>query len=382
MTPNGRKPITRVLNGCLVAGLVGMVVTSARARPPEGLSEALFQDPSPPAPLPASGARGAGFGTGSPATATWQPAAAAEVRAKVFAWLDERQADEATRAKAAELWPADSSELGGVELLMRLAQTFALVDENARKLVDLCSNPGASPTLPSQAWLDDPATPPLLAHNLRLLYGRWLAHESLFDESLEQLGRLRPGDVVDPATLLFYQAVVHYRLLDKEAGTKAAEQLLAAPDQVPRRYAAVARLIEADLKGLKVDSLDHIARRMEDIGRRLDLGRTGQKVRKIEDGVIESLDKIIKDLEEQQQQASAAGAGNVQPSSPADESRIISGKGPGEVTKRDVGAESGWGNLPPKQRDEALQHIGREFPSHYRDVIEQYFRKLATEGSR
>jgi hypothetical protein len=29
-----------------------------------------------------------------------------------------------------------------------------------------------------------------------------------------------------------------------------------------------------------------------------------------------------------------------------------------------------------------LQQIGRQFPSHYRDVIEQYFRKLASEGSR
>jgi hypothetical protein len=27
-----------------------------------------------------------------------------------------------------------------------------------------------------------------------------------------------------------------------------------------------------------------------------------------------------------------------------------------------------------------LQQIGREFPSHYRDVIEQYFRRLASEG--
>jgi hypothetical protein len=28
-----------------------------------------------------------------------------------------------------------------------------------------------------------------------------------------------------------------------------------------------------------------------------------------------------------------------------------------------------------------MQQIGRQFPSHYRDAIEQYFRKLATEGT-
>jgi hypothetical protein len=121
---------------------------------------------------------------------------------------------------------------------------------------------------------------------------------------------------------------------------------------------------------------------MNDIRRRLSFGRGDQKVRKVEDGVIESLDKLIKDLEEQQRrQQQSASSGSLQPSQPAQESRILGGKGPGEVTKKDVGNKDGWGNLPPKQRDEAMQQIGREFPSHYRDVIEQYFRKLATENS-
>ena len=30
-------------------------------------------------------------------------------------------------------------------------------------------------------------------------------------------------------------------------------------------------------------------------------------------------------------------------------------------------------------REEALQQIGKDFPSQYRDVVEQYFRKLAAE---
>ena len=314
--------------------------------------------------------------------ASWQPSSAGQVRERVFAWLDERQIDEATRSKAAELWPVDSPEPSGIELMTRVGETASLVDENAHKLVDLCSKPRADLVPPSQAWLADPQTPPLVANNLRLLYGRWLVHESLFDEAREQLDGLRPEDVVDPASLLFYQGVVHHRLLDKEAGIKAVEGLLAGADQGPRRYAAVARLIEADLKQLKPDSLDHISRRMDDVRRRLDLGRTGEKVCKIEDGVIKSLDKLIKELEEQQQQASTADAGSFQPSRPAEDSRIMGGRGPGEVTKRDVGTGSGWGDLPPKQREEALQQIGREFPSHYRGVIEQYFRKLANEGSR
>jgi len=60
----------------------------------------------------------------------------------------------------------------------------------------------------------------------------------------------------------------------------------------------------------------------------------------------------------------------------------MGGKGSGRVTQKGVGHRSDWGNLPPKQREEALQQIGRDFPAHYRDIIEQYFRKLATEENR
>lgn len=47
--------------------------------------------------------------------------------------------------------------------------------------------------------------------------------------------------------------------------------------------------------------------------------------------------------------------------------------------KKKFGNQDEWGDLPPKQREEAVQQIGRDFPSHYRDVIEQYFRRLAAE---
>jgi len=310
-----------------------------------------------------------------------QPSSAANVTAEVFAWLDQRGVNERVRAEAEALWSDRPPYPAETDLLWRLARTFALADENARELVRLCSGPRRQLVPPSQPWLTDPKTPPFMANNLRLLYGRWLAQESLFDESLEQLSGLRPQDVVDPASLLFYQAVVYHRLLDRQSGLEAIKGLLGGDEPPPRRYAAVARLMQADLEGLQEDTLDHIARRMDDIHRRLGLGRAGQKVRKIEDGVIESLDKLIKKIEDEQQQASAAGS-NVPSGTPAQDSRILGGKGPGDVTKRDIGGGSGWGDLPPKQRQEAMQQIGREFPSHYRDVIEQYFRKLAGEGER
>ncbi|MDX1944399.1 MAG: hypothetical protein SFU86_03255, partial [Pirellulaceae bacterium] len=78
--------------------------------------------------------------------------------------------------------------------------------------------------------------------------------------------------------------------------------------------------------------------------------------------------------------AAAAGAqGTIRSSSPAPDSTPMGGKGPGQVANKDIGNKSGWGDLPPKQRQEALQQIGKDFPAHYRDMIEQYFRELASD---
>lgn len=315
-------------------------------------------------------------------TSSWQRPEVKAVKAQAMAWLRQQMADARIQSEAERIWTTPSQGLPGDELLGRLARTFALVDENVRVLVELCSGSRPQPVQPSPGWLNDPKTPPLVARNMRLLYGIWLVQESLFDEAQEQLVDLKSEDVIDPASLLFYQSVVSHRLLARDPGLKTIERLLDGEEQSPRRYTAVARLMQEDLKGLKEDTLDHIARRMEDIERRLDLGRAGPKVRKIEDGVIESLDKLIKKLEEQQQQQQQASSGsnNQQSSEPAPDSRIMGGKGPGEVAKKSIGNKDGWGNLPPKQREEAMQQIGREFPSHYRDAVEQYFRKLATEG--
>jgi hypothetical protein len=119
---------------------------------------------------------------------------------------------------------------------------------------------------------------------------------------------------------------------------------------------------------------------MDDIRRRLALGRTGERVQGVENGVVESLDKLIKKVEDQMQQSQSAGAaGGQQSGTPMQDSRLAELKAPGKVEPRDVGHGAGWGNLPEKDREKALQEIGREFPSHYREVIEEYFRRLAAE---
>jgi hypothetical protein len=313
---------------------------------------------------------------------TWSSPTGAAVRGDVFKWLDDRKVEADIRKQAEALWPTEGAEPAGAELLERVVKTIALADPQARELVDLCAKPKAIGPLPKLAWLGDEKLPAIERNSLRLWYARWLAQERLYDYALTQLAGLEPTDVVDPASLLFYQAVANHWLLHKDPGLKTIARLLERKEELPRRYSQTAELMQTDLAALKDESLDHIDRRMRDVDARLDTGAAGKKVRGVEDGIIASLDKMIEDEEKRQQEAASAsqmGPGGRRSSSPAPDSGLLKGKGPGEVAKKPIGNKANWGDLPAKERQEALQSIGKEYPSHYRDVIEQYFKRLATD---
>jgi hypothetical protein len=63
------------------------------------------------------------------------------------------------------------------------------------------------------------------------------------------------------------------------------------------------------------------------------------------------------------------------------DSNIAKNKGPGKVTEKELRALAvNWGKLPEKERAEAMQNLTRDMPPKYREVIETYFRKLASES--
>ncbi|RIK83597.1 MAG: hypothetical protein DCC67_05760 [Planctomycetota bacterium] len=320
----------------------------------------------------------AGFG------AAWRAPEYESVRAQVLQWAQQAELPRSTTDAALANWPAQApAEAGPDALLERLAGSFAVAYPEAAELVSRCSSAYGGPEAVDDSWLADPAVPVFVRHNLRLYYARWLAQFGLYDEVLDQLAGLAPADVVDPAALLFYQMAAYHQLVRPDQARAALVQLMEQERALPRRFQQVARLVERDLAALEDESLDHIARRMQDVRRRLDYGRAGSKVQEIENGVLESLDKKIEDLEKQQQQqqqgAAAQAGGSSQSMRPMDDSRPAELKAPMKVDQRDIGSQSGWGDLPPKEREQALQQIGRDFPAHYRELIEEYFRQLASE---
>jgi hypothetical protein len=319
--------------------------------------------------------------------ATWSIPTTADVKARLDDYLVGKTLDEAAKLKIDALWPDEAQPIDGSELLDRLTASLAVVEPKAAEVVAACRQGGSLLIAPKFAGLTDDSLLPLVRDNLRLLVGRWLAQHDLVDESLDVLKDVSTDHVADPATLLFYQAVGQHRLLKKDECLAAASKLLEREAELPQRYQALARLMEADIKPLKADSLDEIARMMDDIRRRLALARAGKVVRDEEDEVIAKLEKMIDELEKQRQmrqrQRQQAGNRNArQPNQPMQDSQRAELKGPGEVDPKNVGKRDGWGNLPPKERQEVLQQIGRELPAHFRETIEEYFKRLAQDGVR
>ena len=216
-------------------------------------------------------------------------------------------------------------------------------------------------------------------NNLRLYYGRYLTQRRMYEEGLAVLNRIEPSQMVDPATYLFFKAVCQHHLLMKKEGLQTIEQLTKRTEGVPPRYLTVATLMQHDLEGLKDKSLDTISRKMLDVERRLELGRSGQKVQKVEDEIVADLDEIIKKIEEQLGGGSGMGQGENanDASNPADDSRVKGAAAPGNVDPKKFKQGKSWGGMNDKLRARVKQLIGRDFPAHYRRAVEEYFRNAA-----
>jgi hypothetical protein len=302
------------------------------------------------------------------------------VKESVLAWVNAQVTDPALRQQAADLW-TDMAELSAADALSRSVETFALVDPTVKAFLDQCKLVGGPLTAPEFPLVDG-AQDELVVNTLRLHFARHLTQRRMYDEALAQFEQLDPARVIDPATCLFYKAVCEHELLMKDEGLKTISLLTSHTEDVPVRYASVAKLMQYELEQLRKDTLDEVARMMADVERRLDLGRAGHKVQKREAEVIAALDYLIEKLEQCGACSGACpcnglGGNKNQSSSPANESSVKGNTAPGEVDKKNVAQKAGWGMLPDKEQAAAKQYIDKNFPPHYRKQMEEYFKKIA-----
>ncbi len=316
-------------------------------------------------------------------TASWNWPDVKIYEEQLLSYLEQRAVPNDLQARVQEYWDSTATDQHGPELLDRLLAVAGLVEPRIAELNLQLRSPDREPVAPgSLTWLTSDV-PGWLQDAIRLACGRNFGQRRLYDEALETLSGLQLQTVCDPATLLFYRSVSEHHLLKKDECLANVKLLLERESELPSRFAKLANLIAADIEPLKNDSLDEISRLMSDVERRLDLGRAGTRVRDEEQEIVEKLDKLIDKIEqqmqEQKQQQKRQQSGTPSPAEiqPMQDSEIAGGSGPGDVDRKSSGDRFDWGNLPPAQRQESLQRLTEELPSHYREVIEGYFRQLS-----
>ncbi len=217
---------------------------------------------------------------------------AEQARAQSAAWL--KGIGKMDDAAFNTVWSQDQKSV-----LDKVADTFALGDDAAKKLLAEARDPNApAPTAvpaPIKAAKD-----PFFKNNLALAYARALSNRRVHEEALDILKTAKPEMVVDPSAYLFHKAVAEHALLMKNEASDTIVRLLDDVLDLPERYKMVSGLMLFDMANWRDKDLGWIARKMDNIERRLELARGGPQTQKIQKEVVARLDEIIKELENRQ----------------------------------------------------------------------------------
>jgi hypothetical protein len=215
------------------------------------------------------------------------------VQAQARQWLKSTgKGDAATMRKFDGIWQQSQRNM-----LDRLADTFALGNAEAAKLLDQAANPLVPAPTKVPELLTNPKADKFFRANMVVAYARQLVHRRVFEESLAALKTIRPEEVVDPASYLFHRAVCEHGLLKKDDAGQSINRILEDVVSSPDRYKTVSVLMLLDMQTWKTKDLGDVARKMENIERRLDLARGGPETQRQQKEVVRRLDEIIKELE-------------------------------------------------------------------------------------
>jgi hypothetical protein len=221
---------------------------------------------------------------------------AAEAQKQAAAWLKGVKDDAGTQTKFEAIWESDRP------VIDKVSSTLALGDADAAKLLAEARDADAAAPMEVPAAIRDKKRPAFYRDNLALAYAKALTLRKVYEEALEAFAAVKAEDVVDPSAYLFHKAVCEYELMLKDRADDSISRLIVDVSDAPQRYLQVAALMAYDMQTWQEKDLGWIARKMDNIQRRLDLKRGGKNTQKMQKEVLVRLDEMIKELENQQKQ--------------------------------------------------------------------------------
>jgi tetratricopeptide (TPR) repeat protein len=206
-----------------------------------------------------------------------------------------------------------------------------------------------------------------------------------------------PARSVSAAELYMFLGYGALAALDYDLASVTLETFLQSYPAAPERMRRSAEQMLRELSERQPRRLGDVYDLMKFAERELKHSRTDDEVRVRQEEAVALLDQLITEAEEREQAQSSGSSGGrggsgrgapggLRPGGqPASRSMLPGGPGGdvGELREpQRVRPGEAWGAMPPREREALLQALQKQFPSQYRDLVEQYYRQLAREEER
>lgn len=200
---------------------------------------------------------------------------------------------------------------------------------------------------------------------------------------------------LDPENFVFMLGYCQLHNLEYEASTGTLGAFLSRYPESPERLRITATQILTELQRRVPGKMGDVRDLMNFARRRIKNGDTGEVVASRQAAAVELLNAMIQEAENQEKNKGGCkkcgggkckgGHGNPQgnnnPGGGAKQSTLPGGDSRmGELRKTQARPGEEWGRMPPREREQILQTLQRQFPSQYRELLEQYYQQLAKDA--
>ena len=236
---------------------------------------------------------------------------------------------------------------------------------------------------------------PFLAAESAYYLGRTLMARQRNDDALPYFIKIQ-DDYFDQSLRvgesIYYQGICEALTLQRDAASMSLNDFVDLYPDAPERLINDANDTISRIENVFDGSIEDVADHMDFVTNKLMLIEAGEETQEIQNDVIAMLDELIEQAEQPPESPGGSPQGAPSPS-PGSQPGQNSGSGSGQsqqagqnaqaqqapkVVRRIRGAaNSKWDDMRDRERGtEALSAMKSKYPSHYKELVEQYFRDL------
>lgn len=179
--------------------------------------------------------------------------------------------------------------------------------------------------------------------------------------------------------------------LEYEFAYGTFEDFLKNHPNAPERLRTTAAQILTELSRRAPGRIGDVRDLLTYARRKIRTGYTDDNLLNRQEEAVALLESLIEEAEQQEQnkgdgegEGRSGRRGRASGSNPgggATESTLPSGGGKeGQLRKSVAKPGEMWGKMPPREREQVLQTLQKQFPSQYRELLEQYYKQLSKDA--